>query len=101
MSFSSSIWEGTFEQEKAKVAKLKSFYEKKMTEKGVTGKWLTLSTSKKPGEAIVKAIAEYKPVLAVMGARGISSFRKTLIGSVSDYVLHHATVPVIICKHHH
>lgn len=64
----------------------------------ISGKWLTLSTGRKPGEAIVKAAHEYKATFVVMGSCGMSTIRRTLMGSVSDYVLHHAKIPIIICK---
>lgn len=51
-----------------------------------------------PGHMIVKVANEKKANLIVTGTRGLSSVRRTLIGSVSDYVLHHAHCPVLICK---
>ena len=53
----------------------------------------------KSGEAIIAAAREEKAGLIVMGTRGMGKFRRTLLGSVSDYVLHHADVPVLICRH--
>ncbi|KAA0200869.1 Universal stress protein in QAH/OAS sulfhydrylase 3'region [Fasciolopsis buskii] len=55
-----------------------------------------LHVDNKPGAALVKSIAEHKADLVVMGNRGIGVVRRTFLGSVSDYVLHHAHVPVII-----
>ena len=37
--------------------------------------------------------------MIVMGTRGLGTVRRTILGSVSDYVLHHAHCPVIICRH--
>ena len=31
-----------------------------------------------------------------MGTRGLSTIRRTVLGSVSDYVLHHTTIPVAV-----
>ncbi|RUS79951.1 hypothetical protein EGW08_012295 [Elysia chlorotica] len=51
-----------------------------------------------PGHVIVKVANENKATLIVTGSRGLSSARRTLIGSVSKYVLHHAQCPVLICR---
>ena len=51
----------------------------------------------KPGEAICDLVKECDLDLCVMGSRGIGAIRRTFVGSVSDYVLHHSHVPVIIC----
>ena len=36
--------------------------------------------------------------LIITGTRGVGQIRRTLLGSVSDYILHHANVPVLICR---
>lgn len=50
----------------------------------------------KPGEGIVKCAEKEKADLIVMGTRGLSSLRRTVLGSVSDYVLHHSQKPVAV-----
>lgn len=54
--------------------------------------------SESPGEGIIKAAEEHNASLIVMGTRGLGTLRKTILGSVSDYVLHHTKLPVLICK---
>ncbi|KAF8569834.1 hypothetical protein P879_02843 [Paragonimus westermani] len=52
--------------------------------------------SNKPGEQTVR-VAEDKLVdMIIIGNRGMSTLRRTVFGSVSDYVIHHANIPVII-----
>lgn len=51
-----------------------------------------------PGLAIVKAAEENNAGMVICGSRGMGFIRRTIIGSVSDYILHHARMPVIICK---
>ena len=37
--------------------------------------------------------------MIVMGTRGLGAIRRTILGSVSDYVLHHTKIPLVICHH--
>lgn len=55
--------------------------------------------SSSPGEGICKIAKEVNADLIITGTRGMGSVRRTLLGSVSDYILHHAHVPVIVCRH--
>ncbi|KXJ10401.1 uncharacterized protein LOC110245499 [Exaiptasia diaphana] len=50
----------------------------------------------KAGEAICEAAKVEGAHMIVMGSRGLGALRRTILGSVSDYVLHHAHKPVII-----
>ena len=52
-----------------------------------------------PGHSIVQAASANKAGMIVVGSRGQSLLRRTIMGSVSDYILHHAHMPVIVCKH--
>ncbi|CAH8514998.1 unnamed protein product [Dicrocoelium dendriticum] len=55
-----------------------------------------LHVDSKPGAAIVKSTKDHEADVVVMGSRGIGAIRRTFLGSVSDYVLHHASIPVVI-----
>jgi nucleotide-binding universal stress UspA family protein len=46
--------------------------------------------------ALIDQIAEGEHDLVVMGSRGRGAVRAALLGSVSHYVLHHSSVPVLI-----
>ena len=50
------------------------------------------------GEAILHAAKEDNAALIVMGTRGMGKVRRTFLGSVSDFVVHHAHVPVLVCR---
>ncbi|KAK3097299.1 hypothetical protein FSP39_008483 [Pinctada imbricata] len=52
-----------------------------------------------PGPAIIHAIEELKADLIVTGTRGMGTIRRTFLGSVSDFIIHHSPVPVFICSH--
>ena len=58
------------------------------------------------GQALVEIASAEKAHLIVMGTRGLGKIRRTILGSVSDYVLHHVHCPILIYRdmeteHHH
>ena len=53
----------------------------------------------KPGEVICQHAKENNALLIVMGSRGNNVIRRTLVGSVSHYVLHHTDIPVMVVPH--
>lgn len=48
------------------------------------------------GQNICELINEHNPSLIVVGQRGISALQRTLFGSVSEHLLHHAHCPVLM-----
>ena len=52
----------------------------------------------RPGEALVEAAVTLGADLIVIGCRGMGTIRRTIMGSVSDYVVHHSLVPVVVCR---
>lgn len=52
-----------------------------------------------PGHGIINKANEKKADLIVTGSRGLGTLRRTLMGSVSDYLVHHSHVPVLVYKH--
>jgi nucleotide-binding universal stress UspA family protein len=51
-----------------------------------------------PVDTIVQVAEELKADLIVLGSRGLGAFKRLLLGSVSDGVLHHAHCPVLIVR---
>lgn len=51
-----------------------------------------------PGFTIVKYAGGKKFDIIVIGARGRSSIKEVFFGSVSNYVLHKASMPVLVVK---
>ncbi|KAI8903092.1 universal stress protein [Gorgonomyces haynaldii] len=51
-----------------------------------------------PRHAIVEHIDKTKPSLVVLASRGLGMVTRALLGSVSEYVLHHSNCPVLIAK---
>lgn len=56
----------------------------------------TISLQGDPGHFITNTALEKKCDLIVMGSRGLGAVKTFLLGSVSNYVLHHAKCPVLI-----
>ncbi|XP_063424960.1 universal stress protein YxiE-like [Mytilus trossulus] len=52
----------------------------------------------KPGEGILRVAKEENASMIVTGTRGLGKIRRTLLGSVSDYLVHHSPVPVLVCR---
>ena len=49
-----------------------------------------------PGQVICRVAMEQDATLIVMGSRGEGTVRRTILGSVSDYVIHHTHIPVLV-----
>lgn len=53
-----------------------------------------------PGQAVVNVAEEQNCDLIVMGSRQMGAVRRFLLGSVSNYVVHHSECPVLIVPSH-
>ena len=51
------------------------------------------------GHAVVQLANEKAADFIVVGCRGKGSIRRTFTGSVTDFIVHHAEVPVIVARH--
>ncbi len=51
-----------------------------------------------PADAVLRVAEARKCDLIVIGSRGLGELKATLLGSVSEHVLHHATIPILIVK---
>ena len=49
-------------------------------------------------ESLLLESKKIKPDLIVMGSRGLGGFKSLLLGSVSNAVVTHSTIPVLIIK---
>jgi nucleotide-binding universal stress UspA family protein len=52
----------------------------------------------KPGREILRVATRFRSDLIVMGSRGLGGLTKLLLGSTTDRVVHHATVPVLAIR---
>jgi nucleotide-binding universal stress UspA family protein len=51
-----------------------------------------------PANDLVDYAKEISADLIIMGTRGLGGLQGKLLGSVSQYVLHHSHCPVLVCK---
>ncbi|OIP75574.1 MAG: universal stress protein UspA [Oscillatoriales cyanobacterium CG2_30_44_21] len=51
-----------------------------------------------PRDVICRVVTEEAPDLLIIGSRGLGSVERMMLGSVSDYVVHHSTSPVLIVR---
>ena len=57
---------------------------------------MILVVGKPPGNVICSEASNEKVDLIITGSRGLGTARRTILGSVSDYVVHHASCPVCV-----
>jgi len=85
-------------QKQVQVGVLTEDFMAELRKLGIPSKLVTPHEGGKPGELICKAAKEYNVNGIVIGTRGLGKIRRTLLGSVSEYVAHHAGVPVTIVR---
>ncbi|XP_022335189.1 universal stress protein YxiE-like [Crassostrea virginica] len=96
MSVDKSLITNLIEGEETKVKKLAAKFEELVKTYGIEGKIVRVNGE--PGHGIVKIAEDEKAIMIVTGTRGLGNIRRKLLGSVSEYVLHHSPVPVMICR---
>jgi len=95
-----AVYDTLIETEQKRVKELEERYAEKMRSHNLMGK-ITAVFCGRPGELIVEMAEKEKVTMIVVGTRGFGLLRRTIMGSVSDYVLHHAHCPVVICRRPH
>lgn len=71
-------------------------YSSKCQELGINAKVLIEAKVESIGHTICDLVKVHNPSSIVMGQRGLGIVKRTILGSVSDYILHHAHVPVLV-----
>jgi nucleotide-binding universal stress UspA family protein len=71
-------------------------YSQQGIDSGVIAEYSQLSG--KPGRQICQAAREWNADLIIMGRRGYSGLSELILGSVSNYALHHADCSVLIVQ---
>ena len=57
-----------------------------------------VATGGKPGEVIVHVAQDKNATMIICGTRGHGAIRRTIMGSISTYIVHHSAVPVVVCR---
>ncbi|XP_041350128.1 universal stress protein Slr1101-like [Gigantopelta aegis] len=95
--FDRGVLENMIQEEQKRIQRDLERFAEKLKHHGLGGKVKSVMASK-PGEGIIKACADEKGHLIVTGTRGMGTVRRTFMGSVSDYLVHHSHVPVLVCR---
>ncbi|CAD5123032.1 DgyrCDS11415 [Dimorphilus gyrociliatus] len=95
---SRDTWEAQTRAGRQKAEDLAKKYQEKLEKHNVTNAEF-IQEFENPGESIVSSAHKFEADFIVMGTRGQGKLRRTLMGSVSDYVVNHSPVPIIVCRH--
>lgn len=90
-------WEKAVNGQLEKIKKLEETYENELILRKIKHKVRCESSFKNAGQGIISVADAEKAQLIVVGTRGLDAIRRTFLGSVSDYVIHHSKIPVLIC----
>lgn len=90
------ILEAEFSKEKDKAKGLEKAVKRKLREHKVRGRFTMVAGI--AGEVIVDLAKRESAELIVVGTRGWGKIRRTILGSVSDYVIHHAHCGVLTIR---
>jgi len=93
-------WQKAIQGQLENIRKLEQDYEGDLIAKKIQYK-MKVEQHKNPGEGIISVAEGDHAGLIVMGTRGLDPIRRTLLGSVSDYVVRHSKVPVLVCPKKH
>lgn len=89
-------WQQGIETEKAKVIEWLRDYCQKATAQGVEADWEWKLGD--PSTSIIQLAKTWEADLIMMGSRGLTGLSEMFLGSVSNYVVHHATCSVLLIQ---
>ena len=89
-------WQENLEQEKQKVKQWLTEYSETASSAGVKTEWdYTIGN---PSSSIIKVAKNWEADLIIMGRRGLKGLSEMFLGSVSNYVVHHAPCSVFLIQ---
>jgi len=96
LDFSGNELMSVADSEQKRVRELRKKYQDKTAERKIPADFHMQIYDGSTGEGIIKVVEIKQPDVIFIGSRGLGAIRRTVLGSVSDYVLHHSKVPVVI-----
>uniref|UniRef100_K1QQ19 Stress response protein nhaX n=1 Tax=Magallana gigas TaxID=29159 RepID=K1QQ19_MAGGI len=91
------VIEGLLQEDEKRILSTLNDIESLLIENQLEGEVIRLEGI--PGVAIISKAREVNASMIVIGSRGFGRIRRTLMGSVSNFVVHHSPVPVALCKY--
>ena len=88
--------EAVLKEKEKEVHDLKKKFETILASSKIKGEFVSSSHFAHAGEAICHVSKEKDIDYIIMGNRGMGVLRRTFLGSISDFVLHHVHLPVTI-----
>ncbi|ELT95826.1 hypothetical protein CAPTEDRAFT_225362 [Capitella teleta] len=88
-----------WEEEMGKSTEIEKKYQEWMKGHGIADVKIRLEGGLKAGQVICRVADEEHACMIVTGTRGLGTIRRTILGSVSDYLIHHSNCPVVVCRH--
>ncbi len=89
-------WQENLEQEKENVKQWLTEYSQVASSAGVKTEWdYTIGN---PSASIIKVAKNWEIDLIIMGRRGLTGLSEMLLGSVSNYVVHHARCSILLIQ---
>jgi len=89
-------WKAMMDEQENRITKLKEKFSKILEDHHVSGCKFQREMGK-AGHHLVEMAEKEHVDLIVMGTRGLGTVRRTILGSVSDYIIHHAHTQVCVC----
>lgn len=96
--FDREVLEAMLKDEQKRIQHDLEKFAEKLKGCGLGGKVKSVASAR-PGDGILKEVENEKASLVVVGSRGLGAMRRTLMGSVSDYLVHHSHCPVLVVRH--
>mmetsp|Transcript_14904 Transcript_14904/g.26033 ORF Transcript_14904/g.26033 Transcript_14904/m.26033 type:complete len:126 (+) Transcript_14904:3-380(+) len=93
-----SIVERTINEEEKRIHALVEHLNSILKSHNINGEVIRIQGGN-PGHQIVHKTKEMNVDILVTGSRGLGKIRRTLMGSVSDFLVHHSHIPVLVYRH--